>query len=167
MRDQRMLWGAVVLLASALLAPGQRPLLGQADDLDSFDDARLDRDLEAELDDIYEDFAPEARVALGELEEAILEALSDEGDDGIEDDISLEDLEAEMREAGTTLEDCVERGLQQADLQAAGRRPSGWSVVRVSLRAQQGDGMTTPRLAVRQVKGAIRFDVRRAQGRRE
>jgi hypothetical protein len=140
---------------------------GQDDDLDAFTDARLDRDLEAELDDIYEDLDPDETESLDDLRDAILSALSDDGDDGVETEISEEDLEAEMQEAGTTLQACVGRGLQQADLLAFGRQPLQWAIVWVSSLAQRGDGMTTPRLAVRQVKGAIRFDVRRSQGRRE
>lgn len=162
MRSRLSTCSLIALFAAAILTLGPLRLHGQGDDLDSFDDARLDRDLEAELDDIYEDLAPDRPVALATLEEAILGALSDEDDDGDEDDISEAELEAEMEEAGTTLDACVEGGLEQADLLAAGQQPRRWTIALVSALAQQrGDGMTTPRLAVRQVKSAIRFDVRK------
>jgi hypothetical protein len=161
------MWTLVALLAGAALTLGQLPVLGQADDLDSFDDARLDRDLEAELDDIYEEWGPNEPVDLDDLGEAISSALSDDGDEGVEDDISQEELEDEMEEAGTTLEASVERGLQQADLLASGQRRLEWAIVWVSSLGQRGNGITTAGMAVRQVKGSIRQDVRRSAGRRQ
>lgn len=155
MRNRLRTWSLVVLLAGAGLTLGQLPVAGQANDLDALDAATLDRDLEAELDDIYQSLPPDRLDSLDDLMDRILDALSDGGDDGTEQDIDEENLEAEMEEAGTSLEDVVEAALQQADLLAVGPRPHDFAVVRVTSLAQRGDGMTTPRLAVRQVKGRL------------
>ena len=155
MRNRLRTWSLVVLLAGAGLTLGQRPIVGQSDDLDALSPATLDRDLQAELDDIYQSLPPDRPDSLDDLMDHILDALSDEGDDQTEQDIDEENLEAEMEEAGTSLEDVVEAALQQADLLAAGPRPRTWGVVRVASLGQRGDGMTTPRLAVAQVKGRL------------
>jgi hypothetical protein len=134
---------------------GQRPIEGQVKDLDALSPATLDRDLEAELDDIYQSLPPDRLDSLDDLMDHILEALSDDGDDGTEQDIDEENLEAEMEEAGTSLEDVVEAALERADRLATGPRPPTWAIVPVTSLAQRGDGMTTPRIAVAQVKGSL------------
>jgi hypothetical protein len=155
MRHRLQTWSVVVLLAGAGLTLAQLPVAGQSDDLDALSPATLDRDLQAELDDIYESLPPDRLDSLDDLMDHIIDALSDEGDDRTEQDIDEENLEAEMEEAGTSLEDVVEAALQQADLLAAGPRSLTWTVVRVASLGQRGDGMTTPRLAVAQVKGRL------------
>ena len=90
-------------------------------DLDLLDDATLQRDLEAELDDIYADFDPNGEFPLEELKAAMLEALSDGGDEGVEDEIDFEDLEADMEEADTTIEDVLDMALAEADAIASSR----------------------------------------------
>ena len=74
-------------------------------DLDSYTDAQLQRDLEDELDDIYPKLGDaDGEYSLDDLKSDIMDALGDEGDTGNEDEIDMADLNAEMTEAGTTLE---------------------------------------------------------------
>lgn len=103
------------LVAVALLL-GARPLpeyatspAGSQTDLDTFSDTQLLRDLRDELDDILEGRDPNENVAADELFDEVMVAIDDAGDDGDpeESEISLTDLENEMEEAGTCVEDVV------------------------------------------------------------
>jgi hypothetical protein len=78
-------------------------------DLDSFSDAQLLRDLRDELDDILEGHDPNENVDPEDLYDEVMDAIGNEGDEGDpeEAEIDLEDLEAEMEEAGTCVEDVV------------------------------------------------------------
>ena len=146
-----------VLVFGAGLGLGQRPVHDQAPkNLDAFPPARLDRDLQAELDDIFVGHDPNELVDLDELKAEIMAALSDEGDDddAREADINLEDLEAEMEEDDTTLEDVVEEALNEVD-QASGPRPNTSAFILVRSHAERGEFRTTRPLAVRQTKGDI------------
>ena len=89
--------GLCVLLAGATL-PLATSGVRAAKDLDSFSDAQLMRDLADELDDIYDELDPDEEYPLDELHGAIMEALSDEGDedDPEEAEIDEADLEGEM-----------------------------------------------------------------------
>ncbi len=146
----------------AVLALVQLPVHTQVRDLDLLDDATLQRDLEAELDDIYTDFDPNGQFPLEELKAAMLEALSDGGDEGVEDEIDFEDLEADMEEADTTIDDVLDMALAEADAIASSQRQT-WSIVRVGLSPnsgvqRRGNGRTTPRQATQQaVRTFIRF----------
>jgi hypothetical protein len=152
----RFVVSGVGLVAALALVP--RPLHTQPVDLDVLDDATLQRDLEAELDDIYTDFDPDGQFQLAELRAAMLEALGDEGDEGddAEEEITFEQLETEMTEADTTLEEVLDAALAEADAVASSERPT-WSIVRVSLGLAQrrGNGRTTPRQATLQTARAI------------
>jgi len=155
-----------ILTVAILVALAWLPLRGQQrHNLDALDDATLDRELEAELDDIYEDLPPDALAALDAIEEDMIDALSNDGDDGNEDDIDEEDLENEVEEAGLSIPEVIERGLRQADQLASAHGPRTWVVARVSAVLQRGDGRTTPRLAVAQVKRSFETAIR--QVRRE
>lgn len=123
--------GLVVALAATALAFGRS--LGRAtvvlgpvadvsavrSDLDTYDDARLMRDLRDELNDVLEQVEDDD-ADLETLAELILDAFGDDGDTGAETDISLEDLEAEMAEAGTSLEAVIAGALGMGVSDAGG-----------------------------------------------
>lgn len=151
----------VATILTILLTSASLHVITQGIDLDRFDDARLERDLVAEMDDVYDDLAPDGDYPLDDLKDALLEALGDEGDDDddLEEEVTLKALQDEMAEADTTLEDVVDEAVEAADAVAA-RGSRAWSIVRVaapsSLTAQRrGNGRTTPRQAVLQATRAI------------
>ena len=146
----RFVVSAVCLITALALTP--RLVQSQGKDPDSLDDATLQHDLEAELDDIYADHDPDSQFELADLKEAMLEALGDEGDEGDEEEIDFDDLEADMEEAGTTIEAVLDEALAQADAIASNQQPT-WSIVRVRLglgSQRRGNGRTTPRQSVQQ-----------------
>ena len=154
----------IILAVAIVVALAWLPLRGQQHhNLDSYDPARLDRDLEEELDDLYM-LLPnrEALTPLEVLHDDILKVLRNDDDD--EDEIDFDDLKDEVEEDDMTIDEVVDRGLDQADDLASLRAPVTWVLARLSASPQRGDNRTTPTLAVRQVKGsfiaAIR-DVRR------
>ena len=153
----RLVVSALCLLA-ALVLP--RLVHSQAKDLDSLDDATLQHDLEAELDDIYEDHDPDTEFELDDLKEWMLEALMDAGDEGDEEEIEFDDLKADMEEGGTTIEAVLDEALAQADAIASRHQPT-WSIVRISLGLEaqrRGNGRTTPRQGNQQaVRTIIRY----------
>lgn len=107
------------------------PAMAQTiDDLDEMDAQSLDEDLTDELDDVYTDYGidPEEYYDNQELVDAFMEALSDAGDTGDEQDISFAELEYEMEEAGTTVEEVVAAAVDEADDMAAISTP-GFSTV--------------------------------------
>jgi len=157
MSRPRFVASAVGVIAALALVPP--PVHTQVGDLDQLDDATLQRDLEAELDDIYAEFEANGQFPIAELKEAMLEALGDEGDDGddAEEEITLDELEAEMTEADTTLEDVLDEALAAADAIASTERQA-WSIVRVgvgSAAQRRGNGRTTPRQATQQAVRSI------------
>ena len=93
---------------------------GSERDLDSLPPEELDEDLTAELADVFEQLDPNTAYPIDALYAAIMGALSDANDDGAEDEISEADLEAEMEEAGTDLQDVVMGALRQADMASIG-----------------------------------------------
>jgi hypothetical protein len=159
--SRRLLTCAACVVASALvLSPYWA--LAQISDLDELDDATLERDLEAELDDIYDLLDEDAEYPLAQLKAAMLTALGDEGDAGDEDEeeITLAELEQEMAEADTSLEQVVDDALEAADVLASTETPRAWTIVGVSLARgpaaqRRGNGRTTPRQAVLQGTRAI------------
>ena len=78
---------AVFILAGAGLAFVQLPVQAMHD-LDLYKEARLQKDLNDELDDILVSeggqMEPDASYSIEELRTAILGALSDQGDEGLE-----------------------------------------------------------------------------------
>lgn len=151
-------WGVGVLVAGLTLAPAplREPL---RTDLDSFSDQRLDRDLQDELDDVFEDHGPNDTDDVATMQSAIIEALSDAGDEGAETEISFADLEAEMEEDGTSVADVVHDALEHLDQAAAPR-------TRFHLAAWMGGPPSsanlapTYSLAVRDVKRGLIREIR-------
>lgn len=124
--------------------------------LDEYSTAQLQRDLEDELDDIYAELDdPDAEYNLDVLREDILDALGNGGDEGYESEIDLADLEAEMEEAETSLEDVVDEALARAD-ELALRRRVQIHYASLGAATQRRDKATKATVAVREtVRGAI------------
>ena len=170
--------GLFVFLAGAGLALTRLPER-RTHDLDSYTDQQLRQDLIAELDDI--DFPLDEQESLKDLHTAIIEALSDDGDDASEDDIDFEDLVDEMEEDGTTVEAVVDEALARADELAMGNRgPDGalsWSnaaqaatplILPVSYSAilqsrNVRRGFTTTRVAIAQTTNLLVADIRKTR----
>ena len=115
--------GGVAAPASAATPHGLHFLIAEeaGRDLDSLPAEELDEDLNAELADVFEQLDDaNAAYPIDELYTVIMAALSDNGDDGAEDEISEADLQAEMEEAGTSLQDVVMGALRQADTASIG-----------------------------------------------
>ena len=107
--------GLVVVLTGWGLVLGAQS--DTIDDLDRLTPAQLEQEIIDEIDDLFAEFGlnPNGLYADDRLEEAILLALSDEGDDDNEDDVDYDELEEEMEEAGTSVEDVVSEAVQEAD----------------------------------------------------
>ncbi len=129
-------------------------------DLDAFSDAQLDRDLQDELDDVFEDHAPDEVADVATIQADLLEALSDDGDVGAEAEISLADLRAEMEEAGTSIEEVVHDALVRLD-RAAVDRPTVHLAVWRNPRGR--DHRPSYGLAVRDAKRGLIREIRRAR----
>lgn len=129
-------------------------------DLDTFSDEQLDRDLQDELDDVFMEHAPNAVADVATIEAAIMEALSDEGDEGPESEISLADLEDEMHEDGTDVESVVHDAVARLD-RAALDRPT------IHLAAWRGASEPGQKpsygLAVRDAKRSLIREIRKAR----
>lgn len=110
----RLALGAALALALAS-AHGRHPDL----ELDALSDAQIDAMLQAELDDA--DLAacglgnPRAALSVDDMFQVVMCALGDAGDDDSEDDLDIDDLEAEMAEAGQRLDNVVYAALVRAD----------------------------------------------------
>jgi hypothetical protein len=108
------------------LGLAQAPAYGRHPDLDldALSDGQLGALIQAELDD--NDLVacgignPNAAKTKEEMFEVIMCALGDDGDDESEQSLDFDDLEDEMEEAGTTVEDVVMRALERADVLATG-----------------------------------------------
>ena len=160
MRVSRSTQTRITLTITIVAALAWLPLRGQQHhNLDGYDNARLDRDLEEELDDLYE-LLPnrDGLTPLDVLHNDILQILQDDSDD--EDEIDFDDLKDEVEEDDMTIDEVVDRGLDQADDLASLRAPVTWVLARLSAAPQRGDNRTTPRLAVRQVKGSFIMAIR-------
>ena len=155
--------GLVVLLAGVAL-PLRPSRVRAAQDLDSYSDAQLERDLADELDDIYSEMEPGEEYPLDELHGAILEALSDEGDedDAEEEEIDAEDLEGEMEEDDTTLEDVVQAALLEADEMASwrGSRSSSSGLATAAQDRNRRNGFSKPKVANQQVLRSLMSTIR-------
>lgn len=150
----RMLSCAALLAGAGLVIVPRVAHAQGLRDLDKLPTAELDADLEAELDAIYVGHSHTELVDLDELEDEIMTALSDEGDEGKAGEISLEDINAEMEEDNTTLEAVVERALHEVD-QASAPRLHGPRFVFVGFRPAPEAFRTTRELAVKQTKKDI------------
>ncbi|HEY7685856.1 MAG TPA: hypothetical protein VH833_07095 [Gemmatimonadales bacterium] len=154
----------IVLVAGVGLALVQ-PRGRATDDLDSYTDEQLQRDLTDELDDIYAQADADGEYDLDVLRTAILDALGDAGDEGYEDEIDLADLNQEMEEAGTTLEDVVDEALARADELALRKRSSSWTIVQAgfsgnSFHAQGHDRRAKSKVATDQTVRGLRAAIR-------
>jgi hypothetical protein len=129
-------------------------------DLDAFTDAQLDRDLQDELDDVFEDHGADEVADVATIQADLMEALSDAGDEGHEAEISFADLEAEMQEAGTSIEEVVHDALVRLD-RAAVDRPR----VHLAVWRTTGDVGQKPSygLAVRDAKRSLIREIRKAR----
>jgi hypothetical protein len=148
-------WAVGLLVAGLTLTPAplRAPL---RTDLDSFTDQQLDRDLQDELDDVFADHRPGDVGDVETMQRELIEALSDEDDEGAEMEISLSDLEAEMQESGTSVADVVHDALENLD-QAALPKPRFHLAVHVTGTPAVDGRKPTYSLAVRDVKrGLIR-----------
>jgi hypothetical protein len=129
-------------------------------DLDAFSDARLDRDLQDELDDVFDEHSPDAVADVATIQAAIMAALQDEGDEGAEAEISLADLEAEMREAGTDVEDVVHDAIERLDHASLDRPTVHLAVFR---RASGPGAKPSYGLAVRDAKRSLIREIRKSR----
>ena len=164
---------SLLMAAGLVLALVQPPAYGRHPDLelDDLDDQQIDALLQRELDD--EDLRacglgnPNAAVDDETMVEIILCALGDEGDSPDEQGLDFDDLEAEMEEANTSVEDVVRQAVQRADALASG--PS-WRAMQMtwvaptdagSERYAIKDGRVNPgRAAIPVVKVALRGAIR-------
>lgn len=153
MSHRKLNLSAVFLLAGASLAFVQLPVQAMHD-LDLYKEVRLQKALYDELDDILVSkggqMEPDALYSIEELRTAILDALSDDGDEGLENEIDRADLEMEMEEAKTTVEDVLDEALAEADLIASQSEISSWTFAQVNspndslLYAQSRNQRSTP-----------------------
>lgn len=110
---------------SVLAISARHPTL----ELDNLGVAQLDALLQAELDS--DDLiacgwaGPSAAVRNEDMVEIIMCAFDDEGDEGSESSLDLEDIEQEMEEANTTLRAVVEAAVARADAVARGPQSDG------------------------------------------
>jgi hypothetical protein len=88
-------------------------------DLDAYDEEQLYAELEDELDDIYQDHQidPYGEYDIDALRAWFLECLMSDSDNNPE--VTYANLQEEMAEAGTTLEDAIDEGLAEADLMSS------------------------------------------------
>ena len=100
----------VVLIGSGLVLSGQS-------DLDTLSPQELAEELEDELDDLFEDLGlhEDEQYMDKYLFDEIMIALSDQGDDAEENDITFAELQDEMAEASTTLQAVITGAVEAAD----------------------------------------------------
>lgn len=131
------------------------------DDLDEFCDELLDYYLDEELDDYEWDW--NELEDLETLHERIMDEFQDAGDTGSERAISYAELEGQMMEAGTTLDDVVWEALYEADELASLRPTKTWGSELLNLifpHAFAGDGHTTFRTAKPRVETKIKKKIK-------
>ncbi len=120
----------VVLLAGAALVLVPFPVHSQARDLDDdyFTDERLRYDLDQEFSDLnqYND----SIVPLQTLFNRMWTDLTDNVHYGHTDELTFEELDAEMREAGTTLQAVLSQALAEADMDASLQQQRAWTTDR-------------------------------------
>ena len=97
---------------------------------------------------------PDALYSIEKLRTAILGALSDQGDEGLENEIDRADLDMEMKEADTNVEDVLDEALAEADLIASQSEISSWIFAQVNspndlpLYAQTRNQRATPNATI-------------------
>lgn len=177
----RALLGTMLLAAGLLLAQGPAHGRNPNLELDEVSDARLDQLLQDELD--WDDLAacgledPSAAKTKDEMFEIILCALGDDSDQDEENDLNFDDLQEEMKEADTTVEEVVRRALDIADeIATAPEAPRLWLAAAgavcdvtpfaaqtqppaAQLLALKDDSINPGSAAIRPVKSAIAREV--------
>lgn len=130
-----------LLCSAAALVPGPAQARHPDLELDDLDDWQLDGLIQAELDDddLYACGLrdPRGAASVEVLFRVAMCALSNAGDDGDESDLDLDDLEAEMNEAGTTVRHVVWAAIERADEMTAGLPAA--ATLRVALRSGDGE----------------------------
>ena len=127
-------------------------------DLDNCSPTQLERELSEELDDVFELIRTDNPVTLQQAFNAVMYALSDEDDDPDESVVDFDELEAEMEEAGTTLEEVVWDALNEADEYVGRPTPGIYKVASRDVFFAASDGMTTRKPVFAKVKPhVIRF----------
>jgi hypothetical protein len=138
-RKASVSWLPSAALALALAAAAPAFAFHPDLDLDRLSDGQIDALLQAEMDDndLVACGLPNVRAAVPDQQmfEIIMCALGDEGDDASEQGLDLDDLEAEMAEANTTLEAVVSAAIRRADVLALGA-----PLTAADLRAAFGHG---------------------------
>lgn len=156
---------AVALWVTLAWQPGTLAAQEHHLNLDSLTAAQLQSALDAELgeDDLREFGVDPARTyPIEKLHDAIMGALSDEGDDDDEQVITQEELDEEMAEAGTTLAQVVWDALAAADQLTAG--PNAVNPLRAVGRfLAREDGLTTGAAGAIQAKRAVRVTIERVR----
>lgn len=147
------------LLAGALMLPVSTLAQDEGDDLDAFNQQTLEAALNDELDDIFETLDPDGFYSDEQVVDAVMAALSDNGDQGNEDIISFDELEAEMAEIGTTVEDEVIAAVEEADNYAA--LSNGFRTVAGRNLQLAGDDRVMTRAAFGSVKRRLTVGIRR------
>jgi hypothetical protein len=176
-RTKRALFAGCFLCAALAQAPAGARHPGL--DLDTWSDDDLDAVLQAELDD--DDLIacgignPNAPKTKEQMYRVIICALKDGGDDESEQEMDYDDLQAEMQEAGTTVEKVVWAAMDEADEMASGPQPgAAWVAALlhggaapapepadVEWLAQIRDGRIVPgRAAIGPTKGDLKAGVR-------
>ncbi len=152
---------ALVFVTGLTLAPA--PLRSSTrTDLDSFSDERLDRDLQAELNAVLKHHRPDETGSVATMQEEIIEALSDDSDEGDAGEISFADLESEMHEDNTTVADVVHAALEHLDQASRERTPFHLAVWTGATRVS-GGALPKYGLAVRDVKRNLIREIRAAK----
>ena len=121
-------------------------------DLDDLSQEDLDQELTDELDDIFDRGGADNPVSLQQAFTEVMYALSDAGDDASESIVDFDELEAEMEEAGTSLEQEVWNALNEADEYVSRPTPGIYKVASRDVFLAASDGMTTRRAVFAKVK---------------
>jgi len=154
---------AVILAGSGFL------LSAQDDDLDSLTPQELAQDLEYELDDLFDELGldEDEQYEDGYLFDEIMIALSDQGDDEQENEITLEELQEEMKEASTTLQAVVTSAVQSADQMSFREAPPSPRMVLARFYAlsqkENRRGWAVAGVAKRQTATAVAGAIRKAR----
>ena len=124
-------------------------------DLDDLSQEDLDQELTDELNDIFDRGGADNPVSLQQAFTEVMYALSDAGDDASESIVDFDELEAEMEEAGTSLEQEVWNALNEADEYVSRPTPGIYKVASRDVFLAASDGMTTRRAVFAKVKPRI------------
>lgn len=165
MHNWRLGLSLVVVLAGSMFV-----LSAQDDDLDALSPQELAQELEDELDDLFDELGlnQDEQYRDEYLSEEIMIALSDQGDDDDESEITLEELQEEMEEASTTLPRVITTAVQAADQMSHRDQSPSHTVVLTRFLAppaQRGNqrGWAVAGVAKRQAAAGITAAVRRAR----